>query len=113
LNIDEVDDIEETWKKIGGIINEGKINLISDVETIKKTISIVKDLYIILDHTRYSNNNFQNYFDDNFRRISTIKCRRRRQRQKHSKKSIRHPEETRLVEETPNGKCQLIPSKDY
>ncbi len=45
LNIDEVDDIDQTWQRIGGIINE-------DVNTIKKTISVVQDLYIILDHTR-------------------------------------------------------------
>lgn len=45
LNIDEVDDIEKTWAKISDIIG-------IEVEVVKKEISTVKDLYIILDHTR-------------------------------------------------------------
>lgn len=43
--MDEVDDIDGTWKHIADIIEE-------DVEVIKKTISIVRELYIILDHCR-------------------------------------------------------------
>lgn len=45
LNIDEVDDIEKTWAHISNIIG-------IEVEVVKKEISTVKDLYIILDHTR-------------------------------------------------------------
>jgi alanyl-tRNA synthetase len=45
LNIDEVDNIDKTWEDISN-----KIGL--DVDTVKKAISPIKDLYIILDHTR-------------------------------------------------------------
>lgn len=45
LNIDEVDDIEATWLKISNLIG-------IDVPTIKTAIQPVKDLYIVLDHTR-------------------------------------------------------------
>jgi alanyl-tRNA synthetase len=45
LNIDEVDDIDKTWAQLSE-----KIGI--DVETLKKAITPVKDLYIILDHTR-------------------------------------------------------------
>lgn len=45
LNIDEVDNIDETWKTIAETINE-------DVEIVKKAISDIRDLFIILDHTR-------------------------------------------------------------
>ncbi len=45
LNIDEVENIDKTWEQISE-----KIGL--DVKTVKEAISPVKDLYIILDHTR-------------------------------------------------------------
>jgi alanyl-tRNA synthetase len=45
LNIDEVDNIDETWDKISKEINV-------DVNTVKQAIAPVKDLYIVLDHTR-------------------------------------------------------------
>lgn len=45
LNIDEVDNIEETWNMISKEINV-------DVETVKQAIAPVKDMYIILDHSR-------------------------------------------------------------
>ena len=45
LNVDEIDDIEKTWKQISDTIGES-------VETVKKAIAPVKDLYIVLDHTR-------------------------------------------------------------
>ena len=45
LNIDEVDNIEDTWTMISKEIN-------IDVETVKKAIAPVKDMYIILDHSR-------------------------------------------------------------
>lgn len=45
LNIDEVDNIEQTWQNISQLIGV-------DLETIKKEIQPVKDLYIVLDHTR-------------------------------------------------------------
>lgn len=45
LNIDEVENIDETWKEISD-----KIGV--DVETVKTSILPVKELYIILDHTR-------------------------------------------------------------
>ena len=45
LNIDEVEDIDKTWKEISGYINE-------PVDVVKKAIEPIKDLYIVLDHTR-------------------------------------------------------------
>jgi alanyl-tRNA synthetase len=45
LNIDEVDDIEATWLNISTLIG-------IDVASIKTAIQPVKDLYIVLDHTR-------------------------------------------------------------
>lgn len=45
LNIDEVDDIDKAWLDISE-----KIGV--DVETVKNAIQPIKDLYIILDHTR-------------------------------------------------------------
>ena len=45
LNIDEVDNIDKTWEHISE-----KIGI--DVKTVKEAIGPVKDLYIILDHTR-------------------------------------------------------------
>lgn len=45
LNIDEVENIEETWKNISQLIGV-------DVDQIKKAIQPIKDLYIVLDHTR-------------------------------------------------------------
>jgi alanyl-tRNA synthetase len=45
LNIDEVDNIDQTWDLISKEINV-------DVQSVKNAIAPVKDLYIILDHTR-------------------------------------------------------------
>jgi alanyl-tRNA synthetase len=45
LDIDECEDIEEAWKQISGIIGE-------PVEVIKKAIEPLRDVFIILDHTR-------------------------------------------------------------
>lgn len=45
LNIDEVENIDETWKLISKEINV-------DVEDVKRAIAPVKDMYIILDHSR-------------------------------------------------------------
>ena len=45
LNIDEVEDIEKTWKDISE-----KIGM--DIDEVKKSIVPIKDMYIILDHTR-------------------------------------------------------------
>ena len=45
LNIDEVDDIEKTWKKIADTIGE-------DTNKVKEMIEPIKDVYILLDHIR-------------------------------------------------------------
>ena len=45
LNIDEVEDIEKTWAELATKINE-------PVEKVKSAIQKIKDLYIVLDHTR-------------------------------------------------------------
>ena len=45
LNIDEVDDIEKTWAELAAKLEE-------PVETVKKGILEMKEVYIILDHTR-------------------------------------------------------------
>ncbi len=45
LNIDEVDDIEESWKELAAKMGE-------PVDRVKHSIQSVKDLYIVLDHTR-------------------------------------------------------------
>lgn len=45
LNVDESDNIAETWEYISKEIGY-------DVETIKKEIQPLRDLYIVLDHTR-------------------------------------------------------------
>jgi len=45
LNVDEVAEIDKTWKQIADTIGE-------DLETIKKTIQIIRDLFIVLDHCR-------------------------------------------------------------
>ena len=45
LNIDEVDDIDKTWARLSEQIG-------IDVDVLKKAITPVKDMYIILDHTR-------------------------------------------------------------
>jgi alanyl-tRNA synthetase len=45
LNIDEVDDPDKAWQDISD-----KIGV--DVDTVKKAIQPVKELYIVLDHTR-------------------------------------------------------------
>ena len=45
LNIDEVDDIEKTWKFIADTIGE-------DTQKVKEMIEPIKDVYILLDHLR-------------------------------------------------------------
>jgi len=45
LDVDECPDIEKTWADIAQLCG-------SDVQTVKKNIQPIKDLYIILDHTR-------------------------------------------------------------
>lgn len=45
LNIDEVEDIEKTWQYIADKIS-------TDVQIVKNAIIPIKDMYIILDHTR-------------------------------------------------------------
>lgn len=45
LNVDEVDDIDSTWKSIAELIDE-------DLNTIKNTIQTIRDLFIVLDHCR-------------------------------------------------------------
>lgn len=45
MNIDEVDDIEQTWADLAN-----KIDV--PVEDLKSSIQTVKEMFIILDHTR-------------------------------------------------------------
>ena len=45
LNVDENDDVDATWKQISELIGE-------DVEKVKNAIKPIKDLYVVLDHTR-------------------------------------------------------------
>jgi len=45
LDIDETDDIEKVWSDISGYVNETP-------EAVKESILPVKELYIVLDHTR-------------------------------------------------------------
>lgn len=45
LDADEVDDIGATWKKVAALCNDTE-------ENIRTAISPIKDLYIVLDHTR-------------------------------------------------------------
>lgn len=45
LNTDETEDIDKTWIQVANLIGE-------DVEKVKSAISPIKDLYVILDHTR-------------------------------------------------------------
>jgi alanyl-tRNA synthetase len=45
LNIDEVDDIEKTWKELADKIGE-------PVDKVKSSIQEMKEVYIVLDHTR-------------------------------------------------------------
>ena len=45
LNIDEVENIEQTWKEIADLIE-------MPVDTVKQAIAPIKDMYIVLDHTR-------------------------------------------------------------
>lgn len=47
LNVDEVDNIDATWENIAKLIDV-------NVEDIKKQIAPLRDLYIVLDHTRTS-----------------------------------------------------------
>lgn len=53
LNIDEVDDVEKTWQQIADkIVILIFKNKEIPVEKVKSSIIPVKELYIILDHTR-------------------------------------------------------------
>jgi alanyl-tRNA synthetase len=45
LNIDEIDNVDDSWKKVADLMGE-------DVQLVKDSIQDVRDLYIILDHTR-------------------------------------------------------------
>ena len=45
LNVDEVDDMDKTWEEIALKIGESK-------DDVQKAIQPIKELYIILDHTR-------------------------------------------------------------
>lgn len=45
LNIDEVDNIEDTWQELAN-----KIEV--PVDELKASIQVVKEMFIILDHTR-------------------------------------------------------------
>jgi alanyl-tRNA synthetase len=45
LNIDEVDNVDDCWKRVADLMGE-------DVQKVKDSIQDVRDLYIILDHTR-------------------------------------------------------------
>jgi alanyl-tRNA synthetase len=45
LNVDEVEDIDATWKWIADKIGE-------DTDTVKQAIQPIKEAYVILDHTR-------------------------------------------------------------
>lgn len=45
LNIDEVEDIEKTWARVASEIGV-------ETEKVKQAITPIKDLYIVLDHTR-------------------------------------------------------------
>eukprot|EP00764_Aduncisulcus_paluster_P014824 gnl/Carplike_NY0171/905_a1243_882.p1 GENE.gnl/Carplike_NY0171/905_a1243_882~~gnl/Carplike_NY0171/905_a1243_882.p1 ORF type:complete len:1003 (-),score=360.05 gnl/Carplike_NY0171/905_a1243_882:93-3101(-) len=57
LNIDEVDDIDETWKHVASVIAEkesletGK-EVTIDVKELRDSIEPVRDMYVILDHLR-------------------------------------------------------------
>lgn len=45
LNIDEVDDVDKAWNDIAEKVG-------ADAETVRSAIQPVKELYIVLDHTR-------------------------------------------------------------
>ena len=45
LDVDEAEDIDKTWEQIAGLIGK-------EVQEVKDDVSIVKDMYIVLDHTR-------------------------------------------------------------
>ena len=45
LDVDEAEDIDKTWQQIGDLIG-------LDVQEVKDKVSPIKDMYIILDHTR-------------------------------------------------------------
>mmetsp|Transcript_95330 Transcript_95330/g.205688 ORF Transcript_95330/g.205688 Transcript_95330/m.205688 type:complete len:199 (-) Transcript_95330:681-1277(-) len=45
LDVDECPDLEKTWADIAKVVD-------MDVKTVKQNISPIKDMYIILDHTR-------------------------------------------------------------
>jgi alanyl-tRNA synthetase len=45
LNIDEAEDIDKIWRDISAVVN-------LPVEKVKEAIMPVKDMYVVLDHTR-------------------------------------------------------------
>ena len=45
LDVDEAENIDETWSQIATLVGK-------DLESVKKEIAPIKDMYIILDHTR-------------------------------------------------------------
>lgn len=45
LDVDEAEDINETWERVAGLVGE-------PVDKVKEAIQPIKDMYIILDHTR-------------------------------------------------------------
>lgn len=45
MNVDEIDNIDETWKQISEKIGY-------PVDEVKNAIQPIKELYIVLDHTR-------------------------------------------------------------
>ena len=45
LDVDEADDIDKTWQQIADLIG-------LDVKTVKEAVAPVKDMYIVLDHSR-------------------------------------------------------------
>lgn len=45
LDVDEAQDIDKTWQTIAGLVNK-------TVDEVKQQIAPVRDMYILLDHTR-------------------------------------------------------------
>ena len=45
LNVDEVDNLEKTWEHIGNMVQ-------LPPEVVRDAVAPVKDMYIVLDHTR-------------------------------------------------------------
>ena len=45
LDVDENEDVDKTWLQIAELIGE-------DLATVKKAVAPIKDMYVVLDHTR-------------------------------------------------------------